>query len=885
LSHKLTIQVQSQVILWLLAYRECWVSCLEWVADDCYLAVSTRCGCLSFFHKTGEPIITKEVDNGQLVKERCDFYTPIFNGRGPINTPKQTSIPLPPEHPTIEINLKWCGPGTNVLAISNGSKVYVERILRVSNYMELSDVRIPSALSFARSLTSNDIKSRPKSKHNSHDRLSSTVRFQADKVFNNNGAGLTNFQSNFETGEQVNSKIYAFVKDLPQAEIILRPVIVQTSSSTDNRPQSRNRPVEFKFPNPSSTTVMSVETVQFPPKEAVWKVERHQETTEDSKTELENLNVDFELVHRNSTPRNYYADDEGTEHSDDKPEFRPESSNRSEWTATDIESCKPEESDVASLADSTYSPPFTDQEDDDADDSLKGINGSKTSIQSPQFIRLTLPQSPKIEGVIPFAPINLTDDPQFIGKTLPSVRPTTSRSRSPNTTALVEDSHGEKSLCIITADPSPKPLDQKFCIMSPMLKLQIPSEENFDEVQNTYYEDDGRILNELHEEEYKPSDENDEQDILHVDEDNNVESTQEEKKSPREIWEEVSGMFLNMKSPSRNPKRDASSNTASATKLKSALSKSRLKSSLQPTDGSPPRKSSVHRSVCFGSFSYFGENQTKTPLEQFFGKIAPARASKDDLLDYLKNKLVSESASANWTSHLATKPKKSVTKISGEVNQLPKSPKKSNSMVTANVAKELRQPPATNKNKKLRAESQPNFLKPTSSSALKKSNVSEPHLNKALKSSPSATPSQSPRPKTSVPSQLKSKTPPEVKKPVLCEFTVSTKNTNAPVRPKAKTPKPKQDIPTKVSEKKPEQNRKSQIDPNKNRRNAPTFNNLTLGPQNYIDKSFAAFAKKYKSAFLDSQREESNSSSGSSSGQRRSLNIPSSSSKSNTTHF
>ncbi|ODM89398.1 hypothetical protein Ocin01_17283 [Orchesella cincta] len=109
--------------------RECWVSDIQWLAEDGYFAVMTQCGCLSIFHSSGNPMIIKTtltaVENPDVAKMTGGrFYLPVFH-RHQISTRSRRGQP---PYPT----LKWVD-SQQVLSCSSGLKIELFSLKRVFN--------------------------------------------------------------------------------------------------------------------------------------------------------------------------------------------------------------------------------------------------------------------------------------------------------------------------------------------------------------------------------------------------------------------------------------------------------------------------------------------------------------------------------------------------------------------------------------------------------------------------------------------------------------------------------------------------------------------------------------------------------------------------------
>ncbi|CAL8126158.1 unnamed protein product [Orchesella dallaii] len=110
--------------------RECWVSDIQWIAEDGYFAVMTQCGCLSIFHSSGSPMIIKtklpeRSDHQNPDEEKsARFYLPVFQRQQISARPRRGQPPYP--------TLKWV-KSQQVLSCSSGLKIELFSLKRVFN--------------------------------------------------------------------------------------------------------------------------------------------------------------------------------------------------------------------------------------------------------------------------------------------------------------------------------------------------------------------------------------------------------------------------------------------------------------------------------------------------------------------------------------------------------------------------------------------------------------------------------------------------------------------------------------------------------------------------------------------------------------------------------
>lgn len=117
--------------------KECWVSDVQWLVEDTYFAIMTRCGSLSIFYSSGEPMIVKVRKPGADPDETksARFYFPVFhphqirlndekdkenNGGGGADGKSSISYPT----------MKWID-SEQVLTCSSGIKIELFSIQRV----------------------------------------------------------------------------------------------------------------------------------------------------------------------------------------------------------------------------------------------------------------------------------------------------------------------------------------------------------------------------------------------------------------------------------------------------------------------------------------------------------------------------------------------------------------------------------------------------------------------------------------------------------------------------------------------------------------------------------------------------------------------------------
>lgn len=126
--------------------KECWVSDVQWLVEDAYIACMSLCGSLSIFYATGEPMILKVRKPGALPDENklARYFFPIFYLQ-------QLQDQLPERASTIEgflssggnnqseesreilyPTVKWIDD-ERILACSSGTKIELFSIQRVLN--------------------------------------------------------------------------------------------------------------------------------------------------------------------------------------------------------------------------------------------------------------------------------------------------------------------------------------------------------------------------------------------------------------------------------------------------------------------------------------------------------------------------------------------------------------------------------------------------------------------------------------------------------------------------------------------------------------------------------------------------------------------------------
>jgi hypothetical protein len=737
------------------------------LADDCYLAVSTRCGCLSFFHRTGEPIITKLQNNARPEHDiPCDFFIQVVNART-----KSCSSEVNANVKTMKkVGLKWSGPESNVLIVSHGSKLHIMRIIRVSNYIELSDIKIPATDNFARPSDMDDIQTLNAKKIN---QTNSDNQFTViDNDSKNDLTEDTAYLQNHDAGERINCTINAFVKELPQAEIILRPVVVHPSN--DSLSQQKKTPVQFIFSNNTNET----REIDSSTLEEEGKADADEAQAHSAIADLEDLQMDFELAKRNRKAGNYLADDEMTEKSAEAslsehsvPRSSPPSSVKDNLespriytTTTGTESSRLDSSENEPLSDSGYSPPFTEleeEEDEEEDENELDQKIVKKARKQPEGhssnLRLVLPEMPKINGVIPYAP----------------------RSPECENVGISDSEREQNSVLIITQPPPPtKSRSRSYCIMSPISRINLP-EEPF----STEQLDDKKMGEELAPgANLSPNDEcnDDDDDINDVFNENNEELVFSELEDILKISDDNSDIGNGNEHDS-----ESKPDTAASTILPDeTLTKNNV------TQKTPclkkKKKAGLQKSMDLKNDSKVSDIEAHASLSQFFGRSpVPPCETKNDMLDYLRGKLQSL--------------KKQTQDLGHDESVLPHQKYLQDWVDSLKLGKECDIPtPVTDSNKpkspkvnqikkQPKTVSQPNFLQTPSIPAIKKSNVSEPQLNKSLAKSP--TPIVKDKPKPSQKIFPKVKTPPalQVKNPHLYqEFTVGSATPKSPVRAKAK---------------------------------------------------------------------------------------------------
>ncbi|CAL8136704.1 unnamed protein product [Orchesella dallaii] len=107
--------------------RECWVSDIQWLAEDGYFAVMTECGSLSIFHGSGSSMLIKIKLAGSGIStedKKASFFLPVFY-RQQISSEKRKGQPPYPV-------LKWVD-SQQVLCCCSGLKIELFSLKRVFN--------------------------------------------------------------------------------------------------------------------------------------------------------------------------------------------------------------------------------------------------------------------------------------------------------------------------------------------------------------------------------------------------------------------------------------------------------------------------------------------------------------------------------------------------------------------------------------------------------------------------------------------------------------------------------------------------------------------------------------------------------------------------------